>query len=120
LENDTLTVTDLNSTNGTYIDGVRISIPTLMPVGSILRIGRQSLKHEWRTQKEILQRDEFERELKKACSYVEALLPEPIADGPIRAEWLFEPCSKLGGDAFGYGALGDKFLIYNLDVSGHG
>jgi serine phosphatase RsbU (regulator of sigma subunit) len=121
LENDTLTVTDLNSTNGTFIDGVRISTPTMMPVGAILRIGRQSLKHEWRTQREIFQRDEFERELRKANSYVQALLPAPIAEGPIRAEWLFEPCSKLGGDAFGYAPItGSKFMIYNLDVSGHG
>jgi serine phosphatase RsbU (regulator of sigma subunit) len=121
LENDTLTVTDLNSTNGTFIDGVRISRPTPVPVGAILRIGRQSLKHEWLAQREILQRDEFERELKKANSYVEALLPAPIAEGPIRAEWLYEPCSKLGGDAFGYAPISDnQFMLYNLDVSGHG
>ena len=44
-----------------------------------------------------------------------------MTQGPIRAEWLFEPCSKLGGDAFGYGPIaGGKFVIYNLDVSGHG
>jgi serine phosphatase RsbU (regulator of sigma subunit) len=121
LENETLTVTDLNSTNGTFIDGVRISSPTLVPVGAILRIGRQSLRHEWRTQREILQHDEFERELKEANSYVQALLPAHITQGPIRAEWLFQPCSKLGGDAFGYGPIADsKFMIYNLDVSGHG
>jgi len=50
-----------------------------------------------------------------------ALLPPPLAEGPVRTEWLFEPCSKLGGDAFGYGPLGgDLFLVYMLDVSGHG
>lgn len=121
LENDTLTVTDLNSTNGTFIDGIRITGPTPVPVGAILRIGRQSLKHEWRSQRELLQRDEFERELKKARAYVEALLPPLLAEGPIRTDWLYEPCSKLGGDAFGYGRISDtQFLIYTLDVSGHG
>ena len=121
LENDTLTVTDLNSTNGTFIDGIRIHRPSAVPVGAILRIGRQSLKHEWRTQREILQHDEFDRELKKASSYVEGLLPAPIGEGPIRTDWLYEPCSKLGGDAFGYGAISDtQFMIYTMDVSGHG
>ena len=118
LDGELLIVTDLNSTNGTFIDGVRISAPTPFPVGAILRVGRQSLKHEWRTQREILQHDEFDRELKKANSYVEALLPPPLTEGPIRTDWLYEPCSRLGGDAFGYGALtDDQFLIYMLDVS---
>jgi serine phosphatase RsbU (regulator of sigma subunit) len=121
LENDVLTVTDLNSTNGTFIDGVRIRNPTPLPVGAVLRIGRQSLKHEWRTHREILQHDEFDREIGKARSYVEALLPPPVTEGPVKAEWLFEPCSKLGGDAFGYGALsGTQFMMYTMDVSGHG
>jgi len=74
LKEGALTVTDLNSTNGTFVDGIRINRPTLVPVGAILRIGRQSLKHEWRSQREILQHEEFERELKKARSYVEGLL----------------------------------------------
>jgi len=122
LENDNiLTVTDLNSTNGTFIDGVRISHPTAMPVGAVLRVGRQSLKHEWRTHREILQHDEFDRDIAKARSYVEALLPHPIGEGPFKTEWLYEPCSKLGGDAFGYGALSPtQIMLYMMDVSGHG
>lgn len=121
LENDILTVADLNSTNGTFIDGVRISAPTPLPVGAVLRVGRQSLKHAWRTHREILQQDEFDREIGKARSYVEALLPAPVTEGPVKADWLYEPCSKLGGDAFGYGALsGTQFMMYMMDVSGHG
>jgi len=121
LENGVLTVTDLNSTNGTFIDGVRVSSVTPLPVGAILRVGRQSLRHEWMSHREILQQDEFHREIGKARSYVEALLPPPIAQGGLRADWLFEPCSKLGGDAFGYGALSPtQFMVYMLDVSGHG
>lgn len=45
LANDELLVTDLNSTNGTYIDGVRIRRATVLPVGSVLQIGQISLKH---------------------------------------------------------------------------
>ena len=43
--NDELLVTDLNSTNGTFIDDVRISRATILPVGSILRIGEVRLRH---------------------------------------------------------------------------
>jgi serine phosphatase RsbU (regulator of sigma subunit) len=116
-----LLITDLNSTNGTFVDGVRVTGTMPVPVGAILRVGRQSLKHEWRTEREILQHQEFEREIRKASAYVQALLPPPLADGPIQADWSFEPCSKLGGDAFGYGPLNERrFLIYMTDVSGHG
>ncbi len=50
LANDELLVTDLNSTNGTYIDDVRISRATVLPVGSILRLGQLSLRHSVHSQ----------------------------------------------------------------------
>jgi hypothetical protein len=37
-------VTDLGSTNGTYIDGVRLAQPTVLPVGAVLTVGRQALR----------------------------------------------------------------------------
>ena len=49
LANDELLVTDLNSTNGTYIDDVRISRATILPPGSLLRVGQLSLRHTIRT-----------------------------------------------------------------------
>lgn len=45
LANDELFVTDLNSTNGTYVDDVRITRATILPVGSLLRIGEIGLRH---------------------------------------------------------------------------
>ena len=45
LANDELLVTDLNSTNGTYIDGERICHATILPVGAVLKIGEVCLKH---------------------------------------------------------------------------
>ena len=45
LANDELLVTDLNSTNGTYIDDVRIDRATILPVGSVLRLGKVALRH---------------------------------------------------------------------------
>ena len=45
LANDELLVTDLNSTNGTFVDDVRIDRATILPIGSVLRLGQISLRH---------------------------------------------------------------------------
>jgi serine phosphatase RsbU (regulator of sigma subunit) len=116
-----LWVEDLGSTNGTFLDGERLSAPTALPVGAVIQVGGQWLKHESRTRQEWLQADELDRELGQASSYVNALLPKRISKGPIRADWFYQPCTKLGGDAFGYGFLPDgKFAWYLMDVCGHG
>ena len=46
LANDELLVSDLNSTNGTFIDDERIDHPEVLPLGSVLRVGQVSLRHE--------------------------------------------------------------------------
>jgi hypothetical protein len=45
IASDELLVTDLNSTNGTYIDGERITRATILPVGSVLQLGQVMLTH---------------------------------------------------------------------------
>ena len=114
-------VTDLRSTNGTYVDGKRIEDSVLLPDGSILEIGQQVLKHERRSTREVKEAQELDRDLEKARNYVLSLLPSPIVTGTVQAEWFIVPSAKVGGDAFGYGALdNDRFTIYLIDVSGHG
>ena len=46
LAGDKLRVTDLNSTNGTYIDNKRIDRSAMLAVGSILRVGNVLFEHE--------------------------------------------------------------------------
>ena len=48
-----LRVTDLNSTNGTYIDNKRVDRSQILPVGSVLRVGNVSFEHEVRTRAEM-------------------------------------------------------------------
>jgi hypothetical protein len=55
LANDELLVTDLNSTNGSYVDEVRIRRTTILPVGSVLRLGQVGMKHSIRTRAEAEQ-----------------------------------------------------------------
>jgi sigma-B regulation protein RsbU (phosphoserine phosphatase) len=59
-------------------------------------------------------------DLTEAVNYVKSILPSPFAKGGIRTDWRFIPSRSLGGDAFGYYWLGDYFLVYLIDVSGHG
>jgi serine phosphatase RsbU (regulator of sigma subunit) len=121
LKGEDLLVSDLNSTNGTFIDGVRVTEVTVLPVGSILQIGNRGFKHEWRMRSEIELSNEFDRELEKAASYVKALLPTAVREGPIKVDWIYKPSAKLGGDAFGYGVISDnRYVAYLIDVAGHG
>jgi hypothetical protein len=53
LSGDKLRVTDLNSTNGTYIDNKRIERSEILGLGSILRVGNVSFEHEVRTRAEM-------------------------------------------------------------------
>lgn len=48
-----LYVSDLNSTNGTYVDGKRIEGSAILPVGSTLTIGHFALVHQLRTRAEV-------------------------------------------------------------------
>ena len=42
--NDGWVVQDLDSTNGTYLDGVRVIVPTQVPLGTPVRIGTTSFE----------------------------------------------------------------------------
>lgn len=77
---------------------------------------------------EAVQRVELEsllgtlnRELAEAADYVKFLLPQPISEGPVMADWRFVPSTTLGGDSLGYHWLDDDSLaVYLIDVCGHG
>jgi len=121
LDAGALFITDLKSTNGTFVDGRRAALPVKLTDGCEVRIGRHKLKYERRTRREIELSRDFERSLEGASRYVQSMLPQPINSGKVRTEWLLIPCSRLGGDALGYQWIDDDhFSIYLLDVSGHG
>lgn len=114
-------VTDLNSTNGTFVDGKRVNGTATLTNGGTLRVGRQVLRHELRSAREVAATEEMERDLTAARSYVESLLPARLTQGPVLIDWLFEPSARIGGDALGYYAIDDNhFALYLMDVAGHG
>jgi hypothetical protein len=53
LAGDDLKVTDLKSTNGTFVDGERVEGEAMLAVGSLLRVGNVCFKHEVRSGAEV-------------------------------------------------------------------
>lgn len=118
---DALTVTDLGSTNGSFIDGQRVQHTAVFPSGALLQVGRQVLRHEFRPPHEAASADELERDLERAANYIRSMLPPPMRQGPVRTDWYFQPSARLGGDGFGnFQVDDDQFAGYLIDVSGHG
>jgi serine phosphatase RsbU (regulator of sigma subunit) len=117
----TLYVTDLGSTNGTIVDNRKITERTSLESGTSFQIGNQVIGYERRLASELEESQAIERDLQSASRYVQLLLPEPITSGPVQADWHFLPCARVGGDAFGYGAIGDGWWSgFIFDVTGHG
>lgn len=53
LMNHELKVSDLNSTNGTFVDGERLTGSGTLPVGSVLKVGNVSFRHQLRTSADV-------------------------------------------------------------------
>ena len=53
LMDDELRVSDLSSTNGTFVDGERIAGSSALPVGSVLKVGNVSFTHQLRTSADV-------------------------------------------------------------------
>jgi hypothetical protein len=118
---DEVYVADLGSSNGTMVDGKRLTQPGSLPPGARLQIGGHVLEHEFRSRKEVEASRELDRDLESARRYVHSLIPAPLVQGPIRTEWILLPSARLGGDVFGYHPIDPRtFAIFLLDVSGHG
>ena len=118
---DQLFVSDLESTNGTFVDGKRLAGGFALADGAAITIGDYRLRYHRRALDETADADAIEEELREASEYVASILPKPIEIGPVRAAWFYLPSTRVGGDAFGYQMLDRRyFSLFLLDVSGHG
>ena len=114
-------VVDEGSTNGTFVQGTRIAGATTLVHGALVQIGRHVLRYERLNRSEVAASQGLNRDLAEARRYLEALLPAPLAEGPMSTAWIYLPSTQLGGDGFGHHVNDDGTVsIYLLDVSGHG
>ena len=112
---------DLASTNGTYVNGKRLTAAAPLDDGAAIGVGAYRLRYHRRDQDETADADAMDRELREAGKYVASILPKPINHGPVRANWFYKPSTRIGGDAFGYQMLHRRhFSFFLLDVAGHG
>lgn len=120
-QGDNILLTDLGSTNGTYVNDQRVTDPVLLEDGARIGVGAHTLSYHRRSHQELAGWEALDRELREAHDYVLSVLPPPISAGPVEAEWHYQPCTRLGGDAFGYQMLDTRsFAAYMIDVAGHG
>jgi serine phosphatase RsbU (regulator of sigma subunit) len=121
LVNGRLQLGDLASTNGTYVNGERVTEPVLLEDGANLGIGVYRLRYHRRAQDETTEADAMDQEWREASQYVASILPHPIDHGPVHANWFYQPSTRVAGDAFGYQMQDERhFSLFLLDVSGHG
>lgn len=114
-------LTDLGSTNGTFVNGARLTGPTPLEDGASIGVGIWRLRYHCRGQDEAADAEALEEELKEAGKYVASILPKPLLSGPVEARWFYQPSTRIGGDAFGYQMIDDRhFSLFLMDVSGHG
>src|SRR5262249_38417336 len=114
-------VEDHQSTNGTMIDGQRVTAATELSEGARLQVGHHVFRLERRSIRDVEREEELRRDLDKASHYVRSLLPLPRPSDVVSTDWCFQPSAALGGDAFGYDEIDDDtFVMYLIDVSGHG
>ena len=117
----TVYVRDLGSTNGTWLDGARLTDEIALASGQFLHLGTHTLSLGWRDRTATAQAQEIAQDLEKANRYVLSMLPERLSEGAITVDWSFLPSAKLGGDVFGYHAVDSRHMaFYLIDVSGHG
>ncbi len=119
--NGVMVLSDLGSTNGTYVDGERIFDPVPLMDGATLGVGPHILRYQRREAREAAETRALDEDLEAAGRYILSILPARLNDGPVVTDYVYQACARIGGDAFGYQMLDDRhFAVFLLDVSGHG
>lgn len=110
--------------------GATVSIvlsPLTAVPGALICLWRQSrFKNQFTFQMLKGRYGEIKQELTSAKQIHESLFPKPVADGPVRMDYRYEPMRMIGGDYL-YARLttlpGHPLPVLNvalIDVTGHG
>jgi len=107
----------------THLAGIVIERACAVEQLRIAKVAAEQRAHEITQAYDILRttQEVLNAELAGAVDYVMSLLPRPITDQRISADWFMATSAQLGGDGLGYHWIdSERFAFYLLDVSGHG
>lgn len=111
-----LKVTDLSSTNGTFINAQRVVGSAYLAPGSTLAVGQHLFRHDFLSPERLVRAayEDAERELTVA-----AWLPAPLTKGPVRTEHGYRPAEPPRGAGLAVLSLAEGRTAFVLiDVTG--
>ena len=107
----------------THLAGIVIERARAVEQLRVAKVAAEQRAQEITQAYDILQstQEALNAELAGAVDYVFSLLPGPITEERVAAEWFMTTSAQLGGDGLGYHWMDrERFAFYLLDVSGHG
>lgn len=111
-----LKVTDLKSTNGSFINGRRVTGSAYLAPGGTLSVGRHQFRHDFLSPDGLVRAAYQDAEREQTVS---AWLPLPLSKGPVRTDWCYRPAAPARGSAFTWLPLpGERVGLVLFDVCG--
>jgi PAS domain S-box-containing protein len=107
----------------THLAGIVIERARAVEQLRVARVAAEQRAQEITQAYDILRatQEALNAELAGALHYVLSLLPPPIKEQGVSADWCMTTSAHLGGDGLGYHWMdSERFAFYLLDVSGHG
>ena len=107
----------------THLAGIVIERARAVEQLHVARVAAEQRAREITQAYDILRttQEALNAELAGAVDYVFSLLPRPITEERVSADWCMTTSAQLGGDGLGYHWMdSERFAFYLLDVSGHG
>lgn len=111
-----LKVTDFKSTNGTFINGSRITGSAYLAPGGTLSVGQHLFRHDFLSPDGLVRAAYLDAEREQT---VAAWLPMPLAKGPVRTECCYRSAEPPRGAGFALLPLTeDRIALVLIDVCG--
>jgi PAS domain S-box-containing protein len=107
----------------THLAGIVIERARAVEQLRVAKVAAEQRAHEITQAYDALRttQEALNAELAGAVDYVFSLLPHPITEERVSADWFMTTSAQLGGDGLGYHWMDrERFAFYLLDVSGHG
>lgn len=111
-----LKITDFKSTNGSFINGKRITGSAYLAPGGTLAVGQHLFRHDFLSPDGLVRAAYEDAEHEQT---VNAWLPAPLVKGAVRTEWCYRRAEPPRGAGFAVLPLvEDRLALVLIDVCG--